>query len=90
MITKFKHTSKDYYVYIILDPCHMLKLAKNALGDIKSFYDRDGEKIKWSFFQLLHDLLEAEGFNLGDKFTSQHLKFKKHEMNVGLAAKPVS
>ena len=27
MVTKFKHPTEDYHVYVILDPCHMLKLA---------------------------------------------------------------
>ena len=72
MITKFKHPSRDYYVYVILDACHMLKLARNALGSIQSFNDKDGGKIQWSFFQQLCYLQEAEGFNLGNKFSTQH------------------
>jgi hypothetical protein len=27
MVTMFKHPSRNYNVYVILDPCHMLKLA---------------------------------------------------------------
>ena len=27
MLTKFKHPTENYYVYAVLDPCHMLKLA---------------------------------------------------------------
>ena len=61
MVTKFKHPSQDYYVYVILDICRMLKLARNALGSIKSFYDKDGGEIQWSFFQQLYNLQEAEG-----------------------------
>ena len=85
MVTKFKHPSQDYYVYVILDICHMLKLARNALGSIKSFYDKDGGEIQWSFFQQLYNLQEAEGFTLGNKFSAQHLQFEKHKMNVRLA-----
>lgn len=90
MITKFKHPSRDYYVYVILDACHMLKLARNALGSIQSFYDEDGGEIQWSFFQQLYHLQEAEGFNLGNKFSAQHLQFEKHKMNVRLAAQTLS
>ena len=90
MITKFKHPSRDYYVYVILDACHMLKLARNALGSIQSFYDKDDGKIQWSFFQQLCYLQEAEGFNLGNKFSTQHLQFEKHKMNVRLAAQTLS
>ena len=90
MITKFKHPSRDYYVYVILDACHMLKLARNALGSIQSFYDKDGGKIQWSFFEQLCYLQEAEGFNLSNKFSTQHLQFEKHKMNVRLAAQTLS
>ena len=68
----------------------MLKLARNALGSIQSFYDKDGSKIQWSFFQQLCYLQEAEGFNLGNKFSTQHLQFEKHKMNVRLAAQTLS
>ena len=34
MITKFKHPTQDYFVHVILDPCHMLKLARNALAKL--------------------------------------------------------
>ena len=33
-VTKFKHPPKENFVYIILDPCHMLKLVRNALADM--------------------------------------------------------
>ena len=36
----FKNSSKDYFVAVILDPCHMLKLAKNAAASLKTFYDK--------------------------------------------------
>ena len=49
MITKFKHPSQDYFVYAILDPCHMLKLARNALADLKSFIDSENNLISWKF-----------------------------------------
>ena len=34
--TCFKHPSSDHNVYVLLDPCHMLKLVRNTLGDKKS------------------------------------------------------
>ena len=53
MATKFKHPSENYYVYVILEPCHMLKLARNALGTLKSFVDEDGNLIQRKYFQSL-------------------------------------
>jgi hypothetical protein len=88
--TKFKHPSQDYYVYVILDPCHMLKLARNALGSLLSFNDQNGGKIKWEFFHNLHVLQQHEGLKLSNRLTTQHLEFRKHKMNVRLAAQTLS
>ncbi|CAB4038383.1 THAP domain-containing 9, partial, partial [Paramuricea clavata] len=90
MVTMFKHPSRNYNVYVILDPCHMLKLARNALASLGSFYDSDGGEIQWKFFHLPHNLQEDEGLNLGNKFSAQHLQFQKHKMNVRLAAQTLS
>jgi hypothetical protein len=63
--TKFKHPSQDYYVYVLLDPCYMLKLARNALGSLSSLNYHHGGKIKWEFFHnLLHVLQQHEGLKL--------------------------
>ena len=86
MVTKFQHSSENYFVYAILDPCHMLKLARNALGHLGSFWDKDKNIIRWSFFSSLNKIQESEGFQLANKFTSKHLMFQKHKMNVKLAA----
>ena len=42
--TSFKHPKIGEDVYIILEPRHMLKLARNALGHLGSFVD--GDEIK--------------------------------------------
>ena len=92
MVTKFKHPTQEYDVFVILDPCHMLKLARNALASLSSFTDTDsnGEKVKWIFFQNLNSIQEEEGLKLGNKLSSQHLQFEKHKMNVRLAAQTLS
>ena len=90
MVTKFQHPSEDYFVYAILDPCHMLKLARNALGHLGSFLDKDKNIIRWSFFSSLNKIQESEGFQMANRFTSKHLMFQKHKMNVKLAAQTLS
>ena len=47
MVTKFQHPTRDYDVFVILDSCHMLKLARNALASLSSFVDSKAEKMKW-------------------------------------------
>jgi hypothetical protein len=86
MITKFKHPTQDYFVYAVLDPCHMLKLARNALGHLGSFLDNDNNRIGWNFFSALNNIQESEGLNLANKLSSKHLQYEKHKMNVKLAA----
>ena len=85
-VTKFKHPSEEYFVHAIFDPCHMLKLARNALAEINSFVDSEGNIISWDFFSSLKQIQEDEGFNLANKFTSKHFEFQKKKMNVALAA----
>ncbi len=53
MSTKFKHPTQDYYIFIILDPCNMIKRARNALGSLGTFTDNSGNKIKWIYFKNL-------------------------------------
>ncbi len=88
--TSFAHPTSGENVFVILDPCHMLKLARNALGFFKSFSDSDGNQINWHFIEQLQKLQEQEGLNLGNKLSSNHLKYEKHKMNVSLAAQTLS
>ena len=90
MVTKFKHPTENYYVYGILDPCHMLKLARNALAHLTSFVDEENKLIKWNFFISLNTIQDSEGFTLANKLSSKHLKFERHKMNVKLAAQTLS
>ncbi|KAL6445162.1 hypothetical protein ACFW04_002207 [Cataglyphis niger] len=43
----FTHPSTGKNVYIILDPCHMLKLIRNCLAFKDIFMDRDNNIINW-------------------------------------------
>lgn len=90
MFSKFKHSTQDYFVHVILDPCHMLKLARNALATLSTFSDNNNGQIKWAFFQNLNTIQEKEGLKLGNRLSTQHMKFEKHKMNVILAAQTLS
>lgn len=43
----FKHPSSSYDVYFVPDACHNIKLARNALGDLKIINSLNGQ-IKWN------------------------------------------
>jgi hypothetical protein len=87
MKTSFKHPTTGEDVYVNLDPCHMLKLARNALG---YFVDGDGNEIKWHYIKELQQLQQQEGLNLANKLSMNHLKYENHKMNVRLAAQTLS
>ena len=90
MTTSIIHPTTGENVFIILDPCHMLKLARNALAHLGTIVDGDGNLIRWQHIEELQKLQEVKGLNLGNKLSSNHLKFQKHKMNVRLAAQTLS
>ena len=90
MQSSFPHPATGEDVFAILDPSHMLKLARNALAQLGSFVDSEGNDIKWSHTEHLQNLEVKEGLNLANKLTTNHLKFEKDKMNVRLAAQRLS
>ena len=90
MTTSIIHPTTGEEVFIILDPCHMLKLARNALAHLGTIVDGEGNAIRWHHIEELQKLQEVEGLNLGNKLSPNHLKFQKHKMNVRLAAQTLS
>ena len=87
---KFKHPTRDYHVYGTLDACHMLKNARNCLGDLGFIKNSSGGVIKWDYIKALHDLQQKEGFNLANRLNSTHIQWKNHKMKVKLAAQTLS
>ena len=90
MTTSIIHPTTGEEVFIILDPCHMLKLARNALAHLGTIVDGEGNAIRWHHIEELQKLQEVEGLNLGNKLSPIHQKFQKHKMNVRLAAQTLS
>ena len=84
--TCFKHPSSDHSVYVLLDPCHMLKLVRNTLGDKKSLVDDSDNLVQWDYIENLHKLQELEELHLGNRLRSAHIAWHKNKMNVRLAA----
>ena len=86
----FNFDGYDYKIYFILDACHMLKLGRNALSDLGVFVDGDGQKIKWSHIQNLHDLQEEEGLTFGNKLSKSSIHYHRQKMKVKIAAQTLS
>ena len=89
-VPTFKHPSRDYLVYGIPDACHMLKNARNCLGNLKILKNASGEEIKWEYISRLHELQLREGFNLCNKLNSTHIHWSTCKMKVKVAAQTLS
>ncbi len=87
MITKFKHPTLGYDVFAMLDPCHMLKLARKTLASLGSIFAQN-EGIHWKFFKHLNEVQENHGMKLANKLTTNHIMYEKHKVKVDLAAQP--
>ncbi|KAJ8380408.1 hypothetical protein SKAU_G00011860 [Synaphobranchus kaupii] len=73
-------------VHVLLDPCHMLKLLRNAFATAGVLETEDGKQIKWQYIEHLNTLQEKEGLRLGNKLRMAHIQWRKQKMKVHLAA----
>ena len=89
-VPAFAHPVLDYKVYVTLDICHMLKLARNALADLGKFFDKDNNEIRWEYIKKLSDLQDEIGLRFGNKLTKEHVSYQKSKMKVKLAAQVFS
>jgi hypothetical protein len=87
----FPHPSNaQQEVFVILDACHMLKLARNALASQRQLKDGNDQLIDWIYIERLHALQETEGLHLGNRLRSAHINWQKQKMKVCLAAQTLS
>ncbi len=80
-------------IYVIFDVCHMLKLMRNLLGDLKEMRTSQGGKaelIKWCYIEALNNIQENLGFTLANKLKKVHLMYEKNKMKVRFAAQTLS
>ena len=87
----FKHPSQpNKSIYVILVVCHMLKLARNSLGDKKVFYTDTGAKICWDFITELYNVQKSDVLHLANKLKTKHIKWHNQKMKVAIAAQTLS
>ena len=73
-----------------LDACHLIKLVRNAFGDLQIFKDSNGDTISWVFITELVKIQEEKGLHLATKLRRRHIKFHSDIMSVPLAAQTIS
>lgn len=77
-------------IFIILDPCHMLKLTRNVLASKKIFFvGKKGRKVEWRFIESLYEFSKNQSLR-AHKLTRKHIQWDRNPMNVRLAAQTFS
>lgn len=84
-----RHPVDRSKVYIILDPCHMIKLVRNSLGDLKKIVDPSRGSIEWKYFEKLENARVNHRF-VTHRLNKRHLQYARNRMNVRLAAQTFS
>lgn len=75
-------------IFTLLDPPHMLKLARGCLKQQQLYHD--GNALKWDFIHSLHKMQQERNLNLCNKLSEKHLNFHVNPMNVRLACETLS
>lgn len=77
-------------IYIILDPCHMVKLVRNTLGRKEDFFvGSKMKKISWKFIVALYEYSRKNNIHT-HKLTRKHIEWESNPMNVRLAVQTFS
>lgn len=84
----YSGTYPEQKIYIIFDPCHMLKLIRKHFSK-ESLY-HNGRLIDWNLLRILVEKQSKENFNLCNKLTKHHIEWRYKPMNVKLAAQTIS
>jgi len=85
----FDHPITTEKVFFIPDPCHMVKLAQNTLGNNKTLISNEGA-IKWSYIDQLFEVQNKLSLKFANKLSQAHVKWQNNKMKVTLAAQTLS
>lgn len=86
----FEHPNKKDIVFFVPDACHNIKLARNALGDLKTFRSSTGV-IKWKHITALHGLQKYYlNLKIANKLSDAHISYRGNIMKVKYAAQTLS
>lgn len=81
MKSYLEHPFNKSNIYCILDPCHLLKLARNDLAELLNMISEHG-LISFHFIKKLYELQELADLKLANKLNYNHIYFKNKKMNV--------
>ena len=64
----------------------MLKLARNAMADVKVLIVEEKRVLRWEHINSLHKIQLDEGLKFGNKLSKGHIEFQREKVNVKVAA----
>lgn len=85
----FRNPIDKSKIFIMLDNCHAEKLVRNTLGNKDVIWDDENKPIEWNYFVELEKFSRSNDF-CTHKLNSQHINFKKKNMNVKIATETMS
>ena len=88
MKTSFEHPQNKSNIYCIMDPCHMLKLARNTVAETN--VTSQAGFVSFNYIAKLHTIQEEADLKFANKLSYNHINFKNKKMNVRLAAQVLS
>lgn len=77
----FSLPESGHKTFILLDPCHMLKLVRNMLHAYEVIQSPVG-LVEWKYIALLHNTQETLGLRLANKLSARHVDFAQNKMKV--------
>lgn len=86
----FFEIESGHKIFIWFDPCHMLKLVRNAIGSKQNMGDNESNTIHWDHYVKLVEIGKTNGIDSTHKMTNKHLNWKRRIMKVDLAAQTLS
>jgi len=85
----FSHPIDGSQIFFIPDACHMIKLARNTLGN-SLVLETDTSHIKWCYFEYLHEIQLNLSLKFANKITGVHLNLQNNKMKVKFAVQLLS
>lgn len=88
-VFRVKHNNINHQVTVMLDACHMLKLARNTLADKCTLQSEDGT-VEFKYLQKLNSLQNELCLKFANALSDKHIFYRNRKMNVKLAAQTIS
>ncbi|XP_046862755.1 uncharacterized protein LOC124456320 [Xenia sp. Carnegie-2017] len=69
-------------IYAFLDPCHMIKLVRGAISELRTLKDEKDGLVRWQYLVELEKLQASEGLRLANKLKKAHINWKPQKMKM--------